>query len=548
MARSVTLTRPVHSRFTDDRLDRWAFPVFVALLIALSVVHAIYLWQTKYPFTSPDEAHYSRGAVSIATGLRTGTLSGAWAGYLAALGFKPPLICIPAAFFMLFTKSVTLPFSLTLVLTFAALGVASYSLFRNCFPPFQAAMAAITLLCMPMVTGLTHRYYTENLVLLFTVVTIDLLLRVGWRSSWGSLLIGIVFGLGILAKTTFLLFILPPIAVSLWIDVRQRGARSAARNSIAPVVKIGCALLIGLAVAWSWYWKNLAPTLEHARISASAAKCFYGHWIAADLSSGPSILVTIFAAIGIPVLVRRIALRSETGRALHAWIMILLLGVTTAAGICVSVNKATRFQVTWLPAFAALAVAAWYALGGAWVRIGPAVVAACAIVLSLHNSFEILPVPTVAWGDVKLIDSRFPLNVPGWFDDNAPVDRRDYRLSEVESRIAADASRRFPTYSAEARTTQSQLLFNFYYFDFLSAARNHPEHYMTFLLHSWTAGPRAADYLIYTKRFEQFYPGTENEEYYPQIEEDVTVHRIPYRELFRINGPENSQIVVLVKK
>lgn len=525
------------------------FSGFLFVLGLLCISHLAYYSLSSVLFTSPDEGHYMSGALGIANGIRTGTLSGTWAGYEHALGFKPPLICVPAALFMLFTKSITAPFCLQLVLTFAALGLACYSLFRNCYSSFQASAAAVIVLCTPLVNGLTHRYYVELLVLLLTVVTMDLLVRFGWRSTRASVLIGIVIGLGLLTKITFALFLILPILFCIWWDARRAAGIAARAVWIKELGNVAIASLIALALAASWYAKNLSAALQHARDAASDPNCYYPHWLLADLSAGPSVFVSVLALIGVFVVVKRLMTGNEDARAFRAWVVILLVGLSTAVGIAATVNKSTRFQVTWLPVFAAIAVAAWSPVkSGNWFRIGPAATAFVAAVLALHNSFGILPIGPIGFGDLKILDSRFQLNPPDFFNDNGPADERNYRLRETEARIAADATVRFGgRYSPEALTTQSGLLFNHYYFDFLSAILKHPVHYMTWRGHSAATGPEA-EYIVYTRGFDRFYPGKENRDFYPQIEEDVAAKRIPYQQLFQLDGPAGSKITVLVRR
>src|SRR5262249_55417830 len=62
-----------------------------------------------------------------------------------------------------------------------------YSLFRNLFKPSLAAFATVLLLTAPVVTGLSHAYYTELLFLLLGILSLDLLIAclsiVGVRPS-----------------------------------------------------------------------------------------------------------------------------------------------------------------------------------------------------------------------------------------------------------------------------------------------------------------------------------------------------------------------------
>lgn len=545
---STHASPPVVTAVPDDAVEKWALQIFLAVLTLVCISHIVY-FSLSEKFTSSDEAHYMSGALSIANGIRTGTLSGAWAGYRNALGFKAPLICVPAGLFMLFTDSLTLPFSLTQILTFAALGLASYSLFRNCFGHFQAAMASLILLCMPLVTGLTHTYYVELLLLLLTVAMLDVLLRFRWHTVRGSILIGVILGLGLLCKLTFPLFIAVPVLFSFWTEIQDLKRRS--RNEpVGLATKVSIAGITALIVAGPWYAKNFAAVLEHSRVAAYSNCCYYSGWVLADLSAGPSIPITLVAIVGLLVMPMRFVKRVENLRSYRAWIVLLLLGISTAIALVDTSNKSTRLQVTWLPTFAALSVAAWYPLRDRrWFWIGPAVTALLAIGLSFQNSFEILSIGPIRFGDLQILNSRYALNPPDWFNDNHPVDRRDYRLKETEARIAADAAVRFgrgnPT---EARTTTAGLLVNHYYFDFVSSARKHRVHYLPWWVNPVTTGAGAPNYIVHTSGFDAFYPGIMNFDYYPRIEEDVTARRIPYEELFHLDGPANSKIVVFVRR
>jgi hypothetical protein len=353
-------------------------------------------------------------------------------------------------------------------------------------------------------------------------------------------------GLGVLAKSPFPVFLVLPAAFCWALDVRKASGRERLKASVNVVF----AALIAFAVAWPWYAANLPAVVAHAKVSASTLYYYYPHWILADLSAGPSIVIAALALVGLFVILR------HPFRINRTWGVLLLTGLSTAIALAISVNKSVRFQVTWLPTLAALAVAAWYPLHrGKWLRVGsvvfragPIATAFLALILSLQNSFDILPIGPIRFGDLQLLNSAYALNPPQCFNDNHPVDGRNYRLKETEEKIAADAAARFPKgYSAEARTTQSDLLFNFYYFDFLSSAQKHAVHYMTWLDHTDMSGPYAADYLVYTHGFERFYPGTENFDFYPGIAQDVAQGRIPYRQLFELEGPEGSGITVLVR-
>ena len=516
----------------------------------LCIPHAVYLSLSGLTPNS-DESHYLSGAFSIAGGLKTGTLSGAWNGYRSALGYKAPLICIPAGILMAFTDSLRWPVAVQVLLTFIAIGLAGYSLFRNCFSPFHAAMAATIVLCSPLVTGLTHHYYVELPCLLLTIVLLDILVRMGWRNVTGATLIGLVLGLGVLCKVSFPGFVVLPILFSLgWHAYKHRQQRPLWLEGSILLIRSMIAGAVTALVAWPWYSLHWKDVLEHAQLSARAISCYYPGWIAADLSVGPTIPVLVLAIAGLPIVVLRLIHRQENSQSLAAWTLIFLVAANTALVLTTSVNKCTRFSTPWLPLFPALAIAFWRALQSSRaVWLGPVLTAGLAVLLSLNNSFAILPFKAIRIGDLRILDSKYPLNVPGWWDDDAPLDRNHYPFAEVEQHLAEDAAMRFkPEHLAEARTVEAGLLMNFDYFALLASLHKHQVRYLPWWVTPFTQGLKAPDYIVDLKGFDVFYPGIQNFRYYEHLEEDVAKGKIPYVELFRIPGPGNSRVTVFVKK
>ncbi len=483
------------------------------------------------------------GALSIADGLRTATLKGAWNGYANALGFKAPLVCVLPGILMLFGGNHTWPFAAALVSTFTALGLAAYSLFRWCLRPSQAAAASVLMLATPLVTGLTHRFYVELLLLLLAVLTLNVLAGGAWSGLGRSVLLGFLVGLGTLCKTTFVPLLALLLAYSIVREVLRIGPRNLGQLGML-LLRVAAAATAAIATAGPWYWRNYAAVAHHAQIASGTDCCFYSNWLIANLSAGPSLWVAFAALAGAGILVVRLVRGTETLSSAQHWIWIMLLAVSTLAATAATPNKCTRFSATWLPAFCALAAYAFSAIR----PVAPVVVAAVAILMPVHNSFALLPVQPVRFGDWILLDSSFPLNVPGWFDDNHPVDRRHFPLADAEAAVAADAVGRFTAGErAEARTTELGLFINHDYFMFLTAVRRHPVRF------TWWPGtcadcPGAPDYIVTCRGCGSLYPGTHFFEHFPTIEEDLVSGRIPYELLRSFDGPAGSRVLVLAKK
>jgi len=528
----------------ESTTARRAFVALSFFILAIGICHLRYLSSSQMP-PSTDEAHYMSGALSIAEGVRTHTLSGAWHGYLAALGFKAPLVCVPAAGLMLATGQLVLPCFLSLLLTCIAVGFASYSLFRHLFSPWYAAASSSLLITMPMVTGLTHRFYVELLLLLLVVVYLDLLARRPWKRLLLSIAVGCVLGLGLLCKVTFAAIIALPTAYSLLVTFREAGPRGI-RGILRLFATASLAVLTAVAVAGPWYSHNLHGVIEHSKIAFSAKSCYYAGWFLANISTGPYFPIWCVSVVGLGAVAYAVLRRRLEGQAAEAWTLVLLSGAATWLATMGSIAKVTRYSVTWLPAIAALAVAApaLTVRSGIVARSVTVAMIVVSCVLFLHNCFEVLPIGPVRLGDITVLSSRFPLNVPGWYDDNHPLDRRDFRVAEVEDVVARDAAVRLQAgETIRVRLTEVGLLFNFDYLALLASAHKHAVHY------SWwpgtvTAGPDAPDYIVHYKGFEKLYPGIHFFHHYPDIEADVASGRVQYQLAARLDSAAGTSIFI----
>ncbi len=519
---------------------------FSVLLAALIGMHASYVFLSRIP-PSTDEAHYMSGALSIAEGFRSGSLSGAWEGYKNALGFKAPLVCVPAGALLWLFGGLERTCNFSLVLTFAAVGIASYCLFRRCAREEVAALGAGLLLATPMVTGLTHRFYVELLLLLVCVCYLAVLSRNPWRQAGSSALLGLVAGLGVLCKLTFPFLVLPSTLFTIYADRNAIG--SSAKRAATFAGRLILAAAVCLAVAGPWYVHHFSEVWKHSKYAAAAESCFYPNWIRMNLSSGPNLFVAAAALGGLLLVGRDLAARRIDGPRRNAWISVLLLGAATAFACAGSVNKATRFSVTWLPAFAILAAAAPDYFPVAAVRKhGGRALLAISVLLSAQISFAFLPLPALRAGDLILFASHYPLNVPGWFDDNHPLDRRDYHLGAIDAIVAGDAARRFgANHRARVRLTEFGLLPNFDYLALTSRSRGRATQYLW-----WdkvvTTGPDAPEYVVSFKGFREVYPGIHFFEFYPDFAADVASGRVDYEQISLIEGPSGTRILLYARK
>ncbi len=517
--------------------------MMIAIVATLSVTHSAYLALSR-AIPTEDEVHYMTGAIGISNGIRSGTAAGAWDGFQNALGFKAPLICVPAAILMLLSHGTMLACMLSLVPTFAALGFVGFRLFRRCVGDWRALAATTILLSMPMITGLAHNFYVELLLVTVSVWYLDLLAARPWQRIGGAAALGLAAGLGVLTKSSFPALVALPTLFSLSVDFLAEPSQRSRRVWIA-ARNLAIAVTIAILVAGPWYARNFASVLSHVEAALSSQSFYYSAWIRGYLSAGPGSIVALAGLAALAFVVRDLITRRINGPRAEALVLVLLLGLATAVAVAGTANKATRFVVTALPAFALLSVMLFDHFRRPWLkRYGPVLLAACSVVLSLHNSFAILPLPPIRVAAMTLLDSSFPLNSAGYYD-NHPLDRRDFHIDRIDDAIAADAAKRFaPGQLIRVRLASDGLISNFYYFQVVDRLNQRAFDYA-----EWrgteTSGPEAPEYIVAYEGFGRIYP---MEDHYPALRGDVTTGRIAYSEAVTIDAPEDTRIRIYAKK
>jgi hypothetical protein len=531
-----------------ERADRYAFRAFVALVLLLASCHTIYLLRSAM-IPSSDEAHYMSGVFAIAQGLRSGSLKTALLSYASALGFKAPLICVPAAFLSLVVGDTILASMLSLVLVFIGVGLAAYSLFRNLFQPTLAAFAAALLVTAPVVTGLTHRFYVENLLLLITLLYLNLLNRLDLKRVWTVLFLGVLAGLGLLAKTLFAVLVFPPTLYAAYLCFREGaiGYRGIARAAGLFISRLSILGATAGAVALTWYGFHWKSAVGLGRALIVCAECDYpvARAFLADFSSGPYLMVSLVAILGILPLAEFLAREKAVSKSSRMWVSVLLTAIALLLATAVSPAKSVRYIAMILPAVSALAVFSaihWFRRDTRLLIFLSALTAA-SFALVIQNSFEVLPIGSVRLGDLRVLDSRYPLNSPDWFDDNHPVDRRDFRVDEAGALFSRDVLSRYPPGSqATVGLLVHGLLINHDYLNLLAQMRGQPVHYNPFYLTDLT-GAGAPDYILTCLGCGRVYPGRHYHDPHPDFVRQVREHLLPYQEIFELEAPAGCRLL-----
>jgi hypothetical protein len=538
-----------------ERLDRLALPGLGALMLVLAACHTVYALQSAMA-PSSDEAHYMTGVLSIGRAIRTLSPMAVIQSYRLALGFKPPMICLPAALLYALVGDAILASKLSLILIFFAIGFAAYSLFRNLYRPIFAAFAAAILITSPIVTGLTHRFYVEGLLVLVLMVYSDLLVRRRLGRLRNAAALGVVAGIGLLTKALFPPLVLLPTLFTAYLSHRdgvQTGfgrVRSAARVA-GRLAALGA---IALAIAWTWYGvdSHLRQVMAIAEGNAYCAGCANPavRMFLANGSSSPYIFTFALALGALVWLGPRLFSPEAPIQEKHAWLVILLVGLFIPTVNAMGASKAVRYLVTIAPPVAALVVFGaqeWFRKAGRAVGFLGAVTA-CSTVLVFHNSFDILPFAHLRVGDVRLLDSRYPLNPPDWFDDNSPLDRRDFRVEEAAALIARDARQRHPPgVLSQAGLLVHGLLINHDYLDLLADIRRQPVFYKPFYLTA-ISGETSPEYLLTCIGCGEVYPGRHWYNPFPDFAAQTRAGLTQYEQIFQLDAPAGCRLFGFRKK
>jgi len=548
-----TTEEPADADRLLNRLDRHAPTVLVVYILILAACHTSYALQSAM-IPSSDEAHYMSGVLSIGRAIQSWSPAAVIQSFRAALGFKPPLICVPAALLYPIVSDVVLASKLSLIVLFIALGLSAYSLFRNLYSPALSAFAAALLITAPVVTGLTHRFYVEGMLLLISMVYLDLLIRDRiWRLRDAALL-GAVAGLGLLAKTLFLPLILLPTSYTAFLFYcRDSTARKRPLALTGVISRLALLSGIAAAMAWTWYgyhsqWRRVIGIFSD---SLQCSECIYPvvRAFLVNTSSGPYFFLFLLALAGlIPLGYRWFQGRMST-RETQTWVLILLTGLPIVAANAIGSNKTVRYTALTLPAVTALTVftaRSWYRQGRTLVYFLAAVTAFSTIMV-LHNSFAILPL-NLRWGDIRILDSRYPLNPPDWFDDNHPIDRRDFRIREATVLLARDAALHHPQgVDSRVGLLVHGLLINHDYLNLIAQMDRQPLHYDPFYM-TETSGDAAPEYVLTCLGCGDVYPGRHWYNPHPDFLEEVNRGTAPYDQIFDLTAPASCRLVGFRKK
>lgn len=279
----------------------WA--VVGGVFAVIVVVVAIWLALDRRP-PEWDHANHLERAVRCAQDLGRGDVR----GILERSSFYPPLaLCAAGLVYRLAPSDAAA--GQTVVLAFLGLGMAAvFALARRLAGGSAGVVAAVAFGTAPFVVFSALRFQLDLPLAAMVVAALAVLVRTeGFQDRRRSIAAGILFGLGMLTKPPFAVYVLPALAVV--------AARARSRRALA---NLGVALLLGAALSLPWYGPRLLgmPQQIAARSFKQAAESGYPSALSAEsLLAYPRAFVTVFGLVAVVLFLAGVvvALRRRQG-------------------------------------------------------------------------------------------------------------------------------------------------------------------------------------------------------------------------------------------
>ncbi|MBI3827192.1 MAG: glycosyltransferase family 39 protein [Candidatus Rokubacteria bacterium] len=323
--------------------------------LAIAAVAAVWLARDHRP-PEWDYANHLERVVHCAQDLARADLT----TVLRRSSFYPPAVpCTAAIVYRLAPSDVGA--AQVVILGFLALGMAATcSIARRLAGETAGVVAAALFGSAPFVVELTLRFQLDVPLAALVALMLAVALKTeGFRRPGWSLAAGVVFGLGMLTKPPFPVYVLAPLALLAWQGRSRRG-----------LVNVALASVVAAAIALPWYGPRLIglPLQVANRSYRQANEAGLPEpFTSTALAYYPVNLVPQFGAVAAALLVLGLAVAV----ARRSWFVLAALAPWVL--FFVIQNKNLRYTVPLLPA-AAVTAAMGFAALPRWGRAAVAVV------------------------------------------------------------------------------------------------------------------------------------------------------------------------------
>ncbi|HAM34765.1 MAG TPA: hypothetical protein DEB40_00130 [Elusimicrobia bacterium] len=334
---------------------RCAAMALCAAVLAANVWHL--LVQTAPP--AWDDAWYLEVSFRLYQALKAGLMN-FLQSYAHAFRIKAPLIAVlPLPLYAVFGTGERIALwvnMLALPLTW----LFAFRIGRLFYGERAGLAAAMACALLPLSYGLSRFFYVECVLTAFVTWSVWEILRVRADDRWAGARLGALLGLGLLAKSSFLLYVIGPI----WLR----------REALRPHAKT--ALVCGGLLASTWYAWNL-PFVAGFGLSAgfgSISHSYGSHALSYAALRGFAVQV-VFQALSWPYALVAVVLLAAAWQSRprpwnwgdREWFLLFWLGLPFLC-VALAVNKQVRYLAPILPALAVAVGAAAAAVASGTLR------------------------------------------------------------------------------------------------------------------------------------------------------------------------------------
>ena len=354
----------------------------LGLLLALWLWHgaANFWWlnvDTRQPYS--DMAGHAITTLRLASWpWRQLVMDGGIVRELLHVNPYPPFFYMTALPFVWFVSPSADAMLMVNVLYLGLLIFATYGIGRLAVGGRAGLLAAFLVSMYPLIYGLSRQYLAD---VALTAVTAFAVFCLFWSASfqrrWPSLILGVTIGVGVLTKWTFIVFLLGPLAIAVYLTLRQA--------TWPRIINLLLAGAISLVIGLPWFLTNLEPLqafLEFNRVLAAPQEGEAPIWTVAswiyylrELTNQQMLLPFFLLFVGGVVLTLRRCRVNPYLWMLVAWIVVGYVAST------LFINKDTRYTMPYLPAFALLTAIGLVQIRQAVIqRVGLALIVGYALV------------------------------------------------------------------------------------------------------------------------------------------------------------------------
>ena len=313
------------------------------MLLFLLGINAVWLY-LDHSVPAWDDAYYLTNSLRTYDALTDNGLLGFGRQFLYGMSKKPPLIAaVPTPIYLMAGRHPRAALLVNLAFLFVTL-VTTYLLARALLDRGAGLVALCIVGTMPMVYGFSRIFLVECGLTALVTLSLYILTFADAERSWTPCILGAIFGLGLLMKASFPIYVAAP---AVWVLIRSGRAAISFR-------RIGAFLAPLLLIAGPWYVVNAstafrtalaAGSVETARLYQTGGLAETGEYLVNLMNGGPRLY---FVAL----LILAILCIGRMSRACSRGILFCLIAALPVAFLSLSHYRDLRYAAPIFPVIA----------------------------------------------------------------------------------------------------------------------------------------------------------------------------------------------------